>query len=44
MTDDNDNTSDQSRLVITRAEAKAYYVSVSGGKAVEKVLEPEMIA
>ena len=27
-----------------RAGAKVYYVSASGGKAVEKVLDPEMIA
>lgn len=32
------------RVVSTRAEAKAYYVSVVGGKVVEKVLEPERIA
>ena len=32
------------RVVHTRAEAKCYYVSVSGGKAMEKVLEPEMIS
>ena len=32
------------RVVHTRREAKVYYVSVVGGKVVEKVLEPEMIA
>lgn len=32
------------RVVHTRADAKVYYVSVVGGKVVEKVLEPEMIA
>jgi dipeptidase E len=32
------------RVVCTRAGAKVYYVSASGGEAVEKVLEPEMIA
>jgi dipeptidase E len=32
------------RVVSTRAEAKVYYVSVVGGKVVEKVLEPERIA
>lgn len=32
------------RVVHTRAAAKVYYVSVVGGKVVEKVLEPEMIA
>ena len=32
------------RVVSTRAEAKVYYVSVVGGKVVEKVLEPEMIS
>jgi dipeptidase E len=32
------------RVVNTRAEAKVYYVSVVGGKVVEKVLEPERIA
>ena len=31
------------RVVATRAEAKVYYVSVVGGKVVEKVLEPERI-
>lgn len=31
------------RVVQTRAEAKAYYVSIVGGTVVEKVLEPEMI-
>ena len=31
------------RVVHTRAAAKVYYVSVEGGKAVEKVMEPEMI-
>jgi hypothetical protein len=31
------------RVVHTRAEAKAYYVSVVDGKVVEKVMEPEMI-
>jgi peptidase E len=32
------------RVVSTRAEAKVYYVSLVGGKIVEKVLEPERIA
>jgi peptidase E len=32
------------RVVKTRAEAKVYYVSASGGEAVEKVLEAEMIS
>jgi len=32
------------RVVATRAGAKCYYVSVSGGQVVEKVLEPEMIS
>jgi len=32
------------RVVATRAEAKAYYVSVVNGKVVEKVLQPEMIS
>jgi dipeptidase E len=32
------------RVVSTRAEAKVYYVSVVGGKVVERVLEPERIA
>jgi dipeptidase E len=32
------------RVVSTRAEAKVYYVSLVGGKVVEKVLEPERIA
>ena len=32
------------RVVHTRAEAKVYYVSVVGGKVVEKLMEPEMIA
>jgi peptidase E len=31
------------RVVATRAEAKVYYVSVVGGKVVERVMEPEMI-
>ena len=31
------------RVVATRAEAKVYYVSASGGRAVEKVMEPERI-
>jgi peptidase E len=35
---------DVKRVVCTRAGAKVYYVSASGGQAVEKVLEPEMIA
>jgi dipeptidase E len=35
---------DVKRVVHTRADAKVYYVSVVGGKVVEKVLEPEMIA
>lgn len=32
------------RVVASRAGAKVYYVSVAGGKIVERVLEPEMIA
>lgn len=32
------------RVVSSRAGAKAYYVSVVNGKAVERVLEPEMIS
>ncbi|MCC7415743.1 MAG: peptidase E [Acidobacteria bacterium] len=32
------------RVVHTRAAAKCYYVSEAGGRAVERVLEPEMIA
>jgi len=32
------------RLVSTRAAAKVYYVSIEGGRVVEKVLEPERIA
>ena len=32
------------RVVASKAGAKVYYVSVSGGKAVEKVLEPELIS
>jgi dipeptidase E len=32
------------RVVNTRAEAKVYYVSLVGGKVVEKVMEPERIA
>jgi len=32
------------RVVSTRPEAKVYYVSVVGGKVVEKVLEPDRIA
>ena len=32
------------RVVSTRAAAKAYYVSIEGGKIAEKVLEPEPIA
>jgi len=35
---------DVKRVVSTRPEAKAYYVSVVDGKVVEKVLEPERIA
>jgi len=31
------------RVVSARADAKVYYVSAAGGKAVEKTLEPEMI-
>jgi peptidase E len=31
------------RVVHTRAAAKVYYVSVEGGKIVEKVMEPELI-
>jgi dipeptidase E len=32
------------RVVTARQGAKVYYVSVSGGKAVEKVMEPELIS
>jgi peptidase E len=32
------------RVVATRAEAKVYYVSVVGGKVVEKLMEPERIS
>jgi dipeptidase E len=32
------------RVVATRADAKVYYVSVVGGRVVERVLEPERIA
>ena len=32
------------RVVSTRPEAKVYYVSVVGGRVVEKVMEPERIA
>jgi hypothetical protein len=32
------------RVVATRDGAKVYYVSVEGGKVVEKVLEPERIS
>ena len=32
------------RVVATRAGAKVYYVSVVGGKVVEKVFEPEIIS
>lgn len=32
------------RVVSTRAGAKCYYVSVSGGRVVEKVFEPDMIS
>jgi peptidase E len=32
------------RVVTTRAGAKAYYVSADSGRAVEKVLEPELIS
>jgi dipeptidase E len=32
------------RVVHTKPEAKVYYVSLANGKAVEKVLEPEMIS
>ena len=35
---------DVKRVVSTRPEAKAYYVSVVDGKVAEKVLEPERIA
>jgi dipeptidase E len=35
---------DVKRVVATRAGAKVYYVSVVGGKVVEKVMEPEMIS
>jgi dipeptidase E len=31
------------RVVSTRADAKVYYVSASGGRALEKVMEPERI-
>jgi dipeptidase E len=34
---------DVKRVVHTRPEAKVYYVSVVGGKVVEKLMEPEMI-
>ena len=34
---------DVKRVVATRPDAKVYYVSASGGKAVEEVLEPERI-
>jgi len=30
-------------VVSARSGAKVYYVSVEGGKAVEKTMEPEMI-
>ncbi len=32
------------RVVSTRADAKVYYVSLVGGKVVERVIEPELIA
>jgi len=32
------------RVVSTRPDAKVYYVSVVGGKVVEKVMEPERIS
>ena len=32
------------RVVATRANAKVYYVSVAGGKVIERVMEPERIA
>jgi hypothetical protein len=32
------------RVVATRAAAKVYHVTVEGGRAVEKVLEPERIS
>ena len=32
------------RVVAARANAKVYYVSASGGQAVERVLESEMIS
>ena len=35
---------DVKRVVATREGAKAYYVSLVGGKIVEKVLEPEIIS
>ena len=35
---------DVKRVVATRAGAKVYYVSVEGGKVVEKVMEPELIS
>jgi len=37
-----DNT--VTRVVATRAAAKVYYVSIEGGKVVEKVMEPERIS
>ncbi|MGE3805765.1 MAG: Type 1 glutamine amidotransferase-like domain-containing protein, partial [Gemmataceae bacterium] len=37
-----DNT--VTRVVSTRPAAKVYYVSVEGGKVVEKVMEPDHIA
>lgn len=35
---------DVKRVVSSRAEAKVYYVSVVGGRVVEKLMEPERIA
>lgn len=35
---------DVKRVVATRADAKVYYVSVVGGKIVEKMLQPELIS
>ena len=31
------------RVVATRPSAKAYYVSAAGGRAIERVLEPELL-
>ena len=35
---------DVKRVVCTRAGAKAYYVTATGGTVNEKVMEPEMIS